>query len=192
MADLSGAWWGSGRADHYHYRVRVVSAASDSRKTHQWGMSKCTRKVQYIYRRISTCNATDVMSERVPIIVIVGGGFRGLSAAKALRRAPVRLLLIDRTNHHLFRPLLYQAATSVLSPPQIASPIRGIHGIRVIHGHGGRQSIVVVLCFHRPGNGRSFAFIQINARWHGSRSSDQSPLADARVRLVAERPRKES
>jgi len=59
--------------------------------------------------------ATDVMNEHVPSVVIVGGGFAGLSA-KALRRAPVQLLLIDRTKHHLFQPLLYQAATSVLSP----------------------------------------------------------------------------
>jgi hypothetical protein len=69
-------------------------------------------------------NARDVMSERVPIVVIVGGGFAGLSAAKALRRAPVRLVLIDRTKHYLFQPLLYQVAISVLSPAQIASPIR--------------------------------------------------------------------
>jgi NADH:quinone reductase (non-electrogenic) len=66
------------------------------------------------------------MSKRPPIIVVVGGGFDGLSAAKALRRAPERLLLIDRTNHHLFQPLLYHVATSVLSPAQMASPIREI------------------------------------------------------------------
>jgi NADH:quinone reductase (non-electrogenic) len=66
------------------------------------------------------------MSERVPIVVIVGGGFAGLSAAKALRKAPVQVVLIDRNNHHLFQPLLYQVATSVLSPAQIASPIREI------------------------------------------------------------------
>src|SRR6266404_3199781 len=59
-------------------------------------------------------------------VVIVGGGFGGLAAAKALRHAPVHVTLIDRTNHHLFQPLLYQVATSVLAPGQIASPIRGI------------------------------------------------------------------
>jgi NADH:quinone reductase (non-electrogenic) len=66
------------------------------------------------------------MSEQLPHVVIVGGGFGGLAAAKALRRAPVEVILIDRTNHHLFQPLLYQVATAVLGPGQIASPLRGI------------------------------------------------------------------
>ena len=61
-----------------------------------------------------------------PRIVIVGGGFGGLAAAKALRNAPAEIILIDRTNHHLFQPLLYQVARSVLSPNQIGFPIRGI------------------------------------------------------------------
>src|SRR6266478_1191987 len=64
----------------------------------------------------------------IPGVVIVGGGFAGLAAARALRRAPVRITLIDRTNHHLFQPLLYQVATSVLAPGQISAPIRGILG----------------------------------------------------------------
>src|SRR5712664_2892074 len=59
-------------------------------------------------------------------VVIVGSGFGGLAAAKALRNTPASVVLIDRTNHHLFQPLLYQVATSVLAPGQIASPIRGI------------------------------------------------------------------
>ena len=61
-----------------------------------------------------------------PRIVIVGGGFGGLAAAKALKRASAEIILIDRTNHHVFQPLLYQVATSVLSPNQIGFPIRGI------------------------------------------------------------------
>src|SRR5262249_39066993 len=59
-------------------------------------------------------------------VVIVGGGFGGLAAAKVLATTPVEIILIDRTNHHLFQPLLYQVATSVLTPNQIATPIRGI------------------------------------------------------------------
>lgn len=66
------------------------------------------------------------MKNKVPVVVIVGGGFGGLATAKALRHAPVKVLLIDRSNHHVFQPLLYQVATSVLAPGQIASPIRGL------------------------------------------------------------------
>src|SRR5713101_10043338 len=66
------------------------------------------------------------MPNAVPRVVIVGGGFGGLAAAKALRRTNAEVILLDRANHHLFQPLLYQVATSVLSPGQIASPIRGI------------------------------------------------------------------
>ena len=63
---------------------------------------------------------------RTPVVVIVGGGFAGVSAAKALKHAPVRVLLVDRTNHHVFQPLLYQVAICTLSPAQIAAPIREI------------------------------------------------------------------
>jgi NADH:ubiquinone reductase (H+-translocating) len=62
----------------------------------------------------------------LPRIVIVGAGFGGLAATKALRNAPVQITLIDRSNHHVFQPLLYQVATSVLSPSQIGSPIRAV------------------------------------------------------------------
>jgi NADH dehydrogenase len=66
------------------------------------------------------------MPDQRPHVVIVGAGFGGLAAARALKKAPVRITLIDRSNHHLFQPLLYQVATSVLAPGNIASPIRGI------------------------------------------------------------------
>ncbi len=61
-----------------------------------------------------------------PRIVIVGGGFGGLAAAKALKNTPAQVILIDRANHHLFQPLLYQVATAALTPSQIATPIRSI------------------------------------------------------------------
>src|ERR1044072_6752419 len=59
-------------------------------------------------------------------VVIVGAGFGGLWAAKALANKPVDVTLIDRKNHHVFQPLLYQVATAVLSPGEIAQPIRRI------------------------------------------------------------------
>ena len=64
--------------------------------------------------------------DAVPHVVIVGGGFAGLWAARALRGAPVRITLLDRGNHHLFQPLLYQVATAGLSAPNIAAPLRHI------------------------------------------------------------------
>jgi NADH dehydrogenase len=62
----------------------------------------------------------------VPHVIIVGAGFAGLNAAKALRKAPVRVTVLDRHNHHLFQPLLYQVATAALNPSDIAAPIRRV------------------------------------------------------------------
>jgi len=74
----------------------------------------------------------------LPHVVVIGGGFGGLMAAKALTRAPVSVTLLDRHNHHLFQPLLYQVATATLSPGDIASPIRWIlrraRNVRVLLG----------------------------------------------------------
>jgi NADH:ubiquinone reductase (H+-translocating) len=77
-------------------------------------------------QNISRGSLSSDVSDHFPVVVIVGGGFGGLAAAKALRNAPVQVILIDRTNHHLFQPLLYQVATSELSPGHIGSPIRSI------------------------------------------------------------------
>jgi NADH dehydrogenase len=66
------------------------------------------------------------MTSRVPHVAIIGGGFGGLDAARALAGAPVSVTLLDRHNHHVFQPLLYQVATAGLSPGDIASPIRWI------------------------------------------------------------------
>src|SRR5580658_4895331 len=59
-------------------------------------------------------------------VVILGGGFGGLYAAKALKKAPVEVTVLDRRNFHLFQPLLYQVATGALSPGEIASPLRSV------------------------------------------------------------------
>ncbi len=73
-----------------------------------------------------------------PVVVIIGGGFGGLTTAKALKNANVDIVLIDKTNHHLFQPLLYQVATAALSPGDIAAPIRAIlkdqKNVKVIMG----------------------------------------------------------
>src|SRR6185312_4902468 len=67
-----------------------------------------------------------VMPDALPHIVILGGGFGGLAATRALARARARITLVDRHNHHLFQPLLYQVATAGLSAPSIAAPLRQI------------------------------------------------------------------
>ncbi len=73
-----------------------------------------------------------------PRVVIIGGGFGGLTATKALKNADVEIILIDKTNHHLFQPLLYQVATAALSPGDIALPLREIlrlqNNVKVILG----------------------------------------------------------
>src|SRR3712207_6617571 len=63
-----------------------------------------------------------------PRVVVVGAGFGGLAAARALADAPIALTVIDQRNHHLFQPLLYQVATAGLSPADIAMPIRAVPG----------------------------------------------------------------
>jgi NADH:ubiquinone reductase (H+-translocating) len=70
-------------------------------------------------------------------VVIVGGGFGGLAVARGLRKAAVRVTVLDRTNHHLFQPLLYQVATAMLAPAEIATPIR--------HALGNQQNATVLL-----------------------------------------------
>ncbi len=74
----------------------------------------------------------------LPHVVIVGGGFGGIEAAKILGRAKVQVTLVDRRNHHVFQPLLYQVATAALNPANIASPIRrilrGLANVEVLLG----------------------------------------------------------
>src|SRR5438067_4536515 len=66
------------------------------------------------------------MRDNEPRVVVIGAGFGGLEAARALAKLPVRVILIDRKNHHTFQPLLYQVATAGISPGEIAAPIRWI------------------------------------------------------------------
>jgi NADH:ubiquinone reductase (H+-translocating) len=76
-------------------------------------------------------------ARNTPEVVIIGGGFAGLHAARALRREPVHITLIDRKNHHTFQPLLYQVATAGLSPGEIAAPIRWI-----LRGHDNVETLL--------------------------------------------------
>ena len=71
-----------------------------------------------------TSHAANESRPERPRIVIIGGGFAGISAARALRRCDADVILIDRRNHHIFQPLLYQVATAVLAPSDVAAPIR--------------------------------------------------------------------
>src|SRR5215467_585267 len=66
------------------------------------------------------------MDRNIPHVVIIGAGFGGLTTAQSLKRAAVRITIVDRTNHHLFQPLLYQVAMAGLSPADIAAPIRSL------------------------------------------------------------------
>jgi NADH dehydrogenase len=66
------------------------------------------------------------MQHKDPVVVVVGAGFGGLRAARALRKAPLNVILVDQHNYHLFQPLLYQVATAGLSPSDIAHPVRSI------------------------------------------------------------------
>src|SRR4030095_11492790 len=96
-----------------------------------WPWSSADRRRSLERRRTE---ASDVVASREPLsasgsdphVVIVGGGFGGLNAARALDGAPVRVTLLDQRNHHLFQPLLYQVATAALNAADIASPWRSV------------------------------------------------------------------
>ena len=80
---------------------------------------------------------SSVTENGTPRVVIIGGGFAGMNAAMGLRRAPVRVTLLDRRNFHLFQPLLYQVASGALSPANIATPLR--------HLFSGQRNLEVLL-----------------------------------------------
>jgi len=83
-------------------------------------------------------------------VLIIGGGFGGITAARALKRANVDITLIDRTNHHTFQPLLYQVATAALAPSDITAPIRWIlrsqRNTEVLMAEAERSTHRVELC----------------------------------------------
>src|SRR6516162_8081655 len=95
-------------------------------------MSESVSQIYVVDDDLSVRETVGRLNEHLPRVVIVGGGFGGLAAAKALRWSPVDVILIDRANHHLFQPLLYQVATSFLAPGQIAAPIPRFSGSREI------------------------------------------------------------
>ncbi|MBN8708242.1 MAG: NAD(P)/FAD-dependent oxidoreductase [Verrucomicrobia bacterium] len=117
-----------------------------------------------------------------PVLVVVGGGFGGLSAVKELDGKPVRIILIDRSNHHLFQPLLYQVATAGLSPADIAQPIRAIlrnqENVTVVLDEvteirpDARKVVTGDLTFHYD-----YLIVAAGARHHYFGNTDWEPLA---------------
>src|SRR5438876_3416350 len=75
---------------------------------------------------LNSINGADEQTSKTPRVVLVGGGFGGLAAAEARGKAPVEVILIDRTNHHVFQPLLYQVSSSLLASAQMSSQIREV------------------------------------------------------------------
>ena len=106
----------SGQSSGHAVVTETRGSRVDARPVGAW--AKCTLN--------STNTSGRLLCLNHPHVVIIGGGFGGLAAAQALKRAPVRITLLDRRNHHLFQPLLYQVATAGLSPGDIAAPIRWI------------------------------------------------------------------
>jgi NADH dehydrogenase len=111
-------------------RTCVVLPIGSSRLNWK-GRSRSRRRISSLTlfgraMRASKAQANAAIASSLHHVVIVGGGFGGLYAAQALRRAPVRVTLIDRRNFHLFQPLLYQVAVGGLSPGDIASPLRSV------------------------------------------------------------------
>src|SRR5436190_12047220 len=115
-------------------------------------------------------------------VVIVGGGFGGLYAARSLRKLPVEVTLVDRRNFHLFQPLLYQVATGALSPANIAAPLRGIlrrqKNARVVLGEAVEIDAVGRRLLLRDGElPYDFLVLATGSRHHYFGKDDWEPLA---------------
>jgi NADH dehydrogenase len=145
----------------------------------------------------------------LPHVVILGGGFGGLAAARGLRHAPVRITLVDRRNHHLFQPLLYQVATAGLSAPSIAAPLRQIlrrqRNVTVLLDEALQVDLAArrVRCVHGPleydylivATGATHAYFghEAWARWApGLKTLDDAFAIRRRVLLAFERAERES
>ncbi len=111
-------------------------------------------------------------NEEQPHIVILGGGFGGLAAARTLGAGPVRVTLVDRSNHHLFQPLLYQVATALLPAPDIAAPLRNLlsehPNVRVLLAEAERVDVEkrVVLLDHEEPLAYDYLIVATGLRHH--------------------------
>ena len=102
--------------------------------------------------------------------MIVGGGFAGIAAARALTRSDVDILLLDRRNHHIFQPLLYQVATAVLAPSEIATPLRQLEA---------KQKNLSVLLAEVKGISRAARAVEVICPGVGSRKFEYDFLVVA-------------
>lgn len=126
-----------------------------------------------------------------PRVVIIGGGFAGLHAARTLRRARVDITLLDRTNHHLFQPLLYQVATATLAPSDISAPIRWLlrrqRNVTVLMGEVGKVDLERRIVYYDGGRAElayDFLVVATGAR-HSYFGNDQwEPMAPGLKSLV--------
>jgi NADH:ubiquinone reductase (H+-translocating) len=144
-----------------------------------------------------------------PHVVIVGGGFGGLAAAKALARAPVRVTLVDRHNYHLFQPLLYQVATATLSPGDIGAPIRWVlrkaGNVRVLLGEAQSVDVTARRVLLRDGAALDYDYLIVatgarhayfgHDEWEafapGLKTLDDALLMRRRILLAFERAERE-
>src|SRR3954463_7400668 len=105
----------------------LAMASSTAGMPRPWGVqSRSCCSVPFPWHRMRPLPTPDPTMKLKRHVVVIGGGFGGLSAVRALAREPVRVTLLDRSNHHLFQPLLYQVAMAGLSPGEIAVPIRAV------------------------------------------------------------------
>jgi NADPH-dependent 2,4-dienoyl-CoA reductase/sulfur reductase-like enzyme len=132
-----------------HGRTMHRTAVQDQLKTPRYPLFTGRLALEIVGVSMATVLTKSFPQEKPPVttavpgkkrVLIVGGGFAGIAAARALRRADVQITLVDRRNHHIFQPLLYQVATSVLAPSEIAAPIRQLEPQRVAGRDQGHQS----------------------------------------------------